>query len=93
MIRTEVADLLAEADAIWIFLGLEGDRAIFALDVPEASDPAKGGPLAGLGYFRDARMAGSMVSIEHGALIAQAKAMIDWHQRHGFARAAARQPG
>ena len=52
--------------------------------MPDASDPAKGGPLAGLGYFRDARMAASMVSIEHAALIAQAKAMIDWHQRHGF---------
>ena len=84
LIRSEVANSLADADAICIFLGLEGDRAIFALDVPEASDPAKGGPLAGLGYFRDARMAGSMVSIEHAALIAQAKAMIDWHQRHGF---------
>jgi len=84
LIRAEIADSLAGADAICIFLGLEGDRAIFALDVPEESDPAKGGPLAGRGYFRDARMAASMVSIEHAALIAQAKAMIDWHQRHGF---------
>jgi NAD+ diphosphatase len=25
-----------------------------------------------------------MVSLEHAAIIAQAKAMIDWHQRHGF---------
>ncbi len=84
LIRPEIADSLADAEAICIFLGLEGDRALFALDVPEARDPTKGGPLAGLGYFRDARMAASMVSIEHAALIAQAKAMIDWHQRHGF---------
>ncbi len=84
LIRAEIANSLADPAAICIFLGLDGERAIFALDLPEASDPAKGGPLAGLGYFRDARMAASVVSIEHAALIAQAKAMIDWHQRHGF---------
>ena len=84
LIRSEIADSLASAEAIWIFLGLDGDRAVFALDVSEAGEPAKTGPLAGLGYFRDARMAASMVSIKDAALIAQAKAMIDWHQRHGF---------
>src|ERR1700683_385931 len=84
LLRPGIADSLAGAEAPCIFLGLEGDRAVFALDVSEADDPTKVGPLAGLGYFRDARMAGSMVSIEHAALIAEAKAMIDWHQRHGF---------
>jgi NAD+ diphosphatase len=57
---------------------------VFALDISDAADPANSGPLAGLGFFRDARVAGSMVSIKGAALIAQAKAMIDWHQRHGF---------
>src|SRR5580698_4326748 len=84
LIRSEIADSIAGDDAISIFLGLDGDRAIFALDVSEAGEPAKTGPLAGLGHFRDARTAASMVSIKDAALIAQAKAMIDWHQRHGF---------
>src|SRR5579871_6353269 len=84
LIRSGIADLLASADAPCIFLGLDGDQAIFALDVSEANEPTKTGPLAGLGYFRDARMAASMVSIKDAAIIAQAKAMIDWHQRHGF---------
>jgi NAD+ diphosphatase len=79
-----IADSLAGTEASRIFLGLEGDRAIFALDITEAGDPANVGPLAGLGYFRDARMAASMVSIRDAAIIGQAKAMIDWHQRHGF---------
>ncbi len=69
---------------VCIFLGLDGERAVFALDVSAAADPANIEPLAGLGYFRDARVAGSMVSIKDSAIIAQAKAMIDWHQRHGF---------
>ena len=84
LVRAGIVDALVEAGALCIFLGLDGERAVFAIDVPEAGDPATVGPLAGLGYFRDARVAASMVSIEHAAIIAQAKAMIDWHQRHGF---------
>src|ERR1700722_19683020 len=84
LIQPGIADSLAAPDAVCIFLGLDGDRAVFALDVSNADDPANVGPLAGLGYFRDARVAGSLVSIKDSAIIAQAKAMIDWHQRHGF---------
>ncbi len=84
LLRPEVADSLAGEGALCIFLGLDGDIAVFALDISEAGDPAKEGPLAGLGYFTDARTAGQMVSIRDSAIIAQAKALIDWHQRHGF---------
>jgi NAD+ diphosphatase len=84
LLRPGIADSLASGSAACIFLGLDGDRAVFALDVSEATDPAKVGPLAGLGHFRDARVAGSMVSIKDAAIIAEAKAVIDWHQRHGF---------
>jgi len=84
LVRPGIADSLASAEAPCIFLGLDGDRAVFALDVSEARDPANAGPLVGLGYFREARTAAQMVSIEHAAIIAQAKALIDWHQRHGF---------
>ena len=84
LLRAGIVESLVNGDALCIFLGLDGDRAVFALDVSDAADPADVGPLAGLGYFRDARVAGSMVSIKDSAIIAQAKAMIDWHQRHGF---------
>jgi len=84
LVNPEIADSLGLDDAISVFLGLDGEQAVFALDISEIANPTKTGPLAGLGHFRDARMAGSMVSIEHAAIIAQAKAMIDWHQRHGF---------
>jgi NAD+ diphosphatase len=84
LIQTGIADSLAAPDAVCIFLGLDAERAVFALDVSNADDPANVGPLAGLGYFRDARVAGSLVSIKHSAIIAQANAMIYWHRRHGF---------
>ena len=84
LLRPEIVDSLAGAEATCIFLGLDGDRAIFAVDVPETADPANAGAPAGLGYFRDARAAAQIVSSKHAAIIAQAKALIDWHQRHGF---------
>ncbi len=84
LVHPEVVDSLAEPDAPCVFLGLDGDVAVFALDIAAAKDPANEGPLAGLGYFRDARVAAQMVSLKAAAIIAQAKAIVDWHQRHGF---------
>ena len=84
LLKPRLTDVLAADGAPCIFLGLDGDRAVFALDISAAENPAQKGPLAGLGFFRDARAAGQMVSIKEAAIIAQAKALIDWHQRHGF---------
>jgi NAD+ diphosphatase len=84
LLRPGIADSLAGEQAPCIFLGLDGDIGVFALDISAAGDPANEGPLAGLGYFRDARVAAQMVSLKHAAIIAQAKSLIDWHQRHGF---------
>jgi NAD+ diphosphatase len=84
LLRPEIAEGLVSGEAACIFLGLSGDRAVFALDVTAAGEAVKAGPLAGLGYFCDARTAAQTVSIKDAAIIAQAKALIDWHQRHGF---------
>src|SRR5215470_18112392 len=51
LVQPAVADSLAGKDATWIFLGLDGERALFALDVCAAEDPSKAGPLAERGYF------------------------------------------
>ncbi|HXW84212.1 MAG TPA: NAD(+) diphosphatase [Candidatus Binataceae bacterium] len=83
LLAPEAADRLAGERAAWVFLGLRDGRAIFALEIPDTYDPAAG-PLAALGHFRDARVAAQMVSMEDAAIMAQAKALIDWHQRHGF---------
>jgi NAD+ diphosphatase len=84
LLRPEVVDSIPGANGPCILLGLDGDTALFAQDVVSAENPAKARPLAGVGHFRDARMAAQMVSIKDAAIIGQAKAMIDWHQRHGF---------
>src|SRR5579863_315696 len=84
LVHPEIADALADEDAACVFLGLDGDLAVFALDLAASGDPGTREPLAGLGHFREARNAAQIVSIKDAAIIAQAKAIIDWHQRHGF---------
>ncbi|HXM00481.1 MAG TPA: NAD(+) diphosphatase [Rhizomicrobium sp.] len=85
-LRPGLAESLAAPDAPCILLGLENGCAHFALDISAARDPANEGPLAGLGHFREMRaaaMAGGL-SDKDIAMCGQAKAVIDWHQRHGF---------
>jgi NAD+ diphosphatase len=84
LLRPGLCETLAAPDAPSIFLGLEGDTAMFALDISAARNPTEEGPLAGLGHFRDARAAAATLPMKDAAIMGQAKAMIDWHNRHGF---------
>jgi NAD+ diphosphatase len=79
-----LCETLAAPDAPCVFLGLDGDHAIFALDISAAADPEREGALAGLGQFRDLRAAAALLPPDEIAILAPAKALIDWHQRHGF---------
>ncbi len=83
-LRPGCCEILAGPDAACVFLGLDDGRAVFALDVSAAPDPESAGPLAGLGHFRDLRAAASLLPPKDVAILGQAKALIDWHQRHGF---------
>jgi NAD+ diphosphatase len=79
-----LCESLAGADAACVFLGLEHDRAVFALDISTASEPESAGPLAGLGRFRELRASAALYPDNDLAILGQAKSLIDWHQRHGF---------
>lgn len=79
-----LCESLAAPDAPCIFLGMERDNALFAIDISAARDPANEGPIAGLGHFRDMRAAAAVLPEKDTAILGQAKAMIDWHNRHGF---------
>src|ERR1700749_625423 len=82
--RPGLCESMAAPDAPCVFLGLEGERALFALDVSATNDPENGGPLAGFGRFKEARGAAMALPMKDAAIMGQAKAMIDWHNRHGF---------
>ncbi|HEY1632840.1 MAG TPA: NAD(+) diphosphatase [Rhizomicrobium sp.] len=83
-LRPGLCETLAAPDAPCVLLGLDDGTALFALDVSAARDPAAEGPLAGLGHFRDMRAAAMVLGAKDTAICGQAKAMIDWHNRHGF---------
>jgi NAD+ diphosphatase len=83
-LRPGLVEPLAGPDAISVLLGVENGHAYFAHDISAARDPANEGPLAGLGHFREMRAASMQLPARDTAILGQAKAMIDWHQRHGF---------
>jgi NAD+ diphosphatase len=85
-LRPGLCETLAAPGAPDVLLGLDEGRAVFALDISAAPDPMNEGPLAGLGHFREMRAAAmsGALSDRDIALCGHAKAMIDWHQRHGF---------
>ena len=78
-----LASGLGAPGAVEVFLGLDGDTPVFARDISALPDPLAGA-LAGHGHFRDARSAASLLALKEIAILGQAKALIDWHARHGF---------
>jgi NAD+ diphosphatase len=71
---------LAGPGAVCVLLGLEGEEALFALDVPAAAGEA----LQEFGQFRDLRAAAPFLRKKDLAILSQAKAMMEWHKRNGF---------
>jgi NAD+ diphosphatase len=80
------APSLAGTDATVLFLGLDAASAPhFAVEAPKDRDLAgDDGLLAGLGDFEELRGIGPMLTASDAALIGAAKAVVDWHARHGF---------
>ncbi len=83
-VTPELALPLMRPGAITIFLGMHRDCAHFAIDISGLPDPSAEGALAGLGTFADLRMVAEEIDPGDAAILAQAKSVIDWHQRHGF---------
>jgi NAD+ diphosphatase len=62
-----------------VFLGLEGQQALFAVDIGGDSEPDMG-----IGTFAEMRASAFVLPVRDTAIAGQAKALIDWHRRHGF---------
>lgn len=67
-------------DAPSVFLGLDADGA------PRFACAASGADLVSDfgGRIVDARAAAASLPVGHAAIVAQARALVDWHARHGF---------
>jgi NAD+ diphosphatase len=66
------------------FLGLIDGAPHVAVEVSGIADPAERPELAAAGAFVDLRVAGPLLQPADGALLAYARALIWWHQRHRF---------
>jgi len=74
--------LISKANII-VFLGLYQEIAYFALDISAMDDYAiniEFGP----NQFEELRRIGALIPKNYGALMAYARGMIHWHQRHIF---------
>ncbi len=69
-----------------LFLGLDGETPIFAVEIEGAGDPAEG-PARGLGRFPDMRAAAALLPEAETAMAGAAKGLFDWRRRHGFCAA------
>ena len=72
-----------DAGAPFIFLGIEDNACHFAIDVSAIENP-KRPPNSDWGKFIDVRSIAPQLSSGEAGALAQARSMIDWHNRHGF---------
>jgi NAD+ diphosphatase len=74
-------------DPLIVFLGInKRGKALFAADISSVKDPEQHAALKGLGGFEDLASLANQGSITPTelAIMAQAKSMLDWHNRHQF---------
>ncbi|HJN91392.1 MAG TPA: NAD(+) diphosphatase [Dehalococcoidia bacterium] len=67
-----------------VLLGMHDGIAHFAIDISGLEDGAEALSHIENAAYVDARAAATQVSITDAGMLAQAKAQIDWHARHGF---------
>jgi NAD+ diphosphatase len=75
----DARDLILTAESITV-LGTARDTTYFAIGLHAEGDT----PLAGMGKFHNLRWAAALLEEQECALLAYAKSMALWHQRHHF---------
>ena len=79
-------ELLAEIQpaAAPVFLGTADEIPHFAVDISGLSDPLETLELAGVASFEDLRGVGAALSPEDASICAQARSLVDWHDRNAY---------
>ncbi len=79
----EAGDLLDSAQQE-VVLGLEGETLYIGLDLSHLDDPYGHPRIDSEGAFEDLREIGPVIPAQEGAILAHARGMLTWHQRHRF---------
>ncbi len=66
-----------------IMLGLHDGVTHFAVELSDENAAASVERCTRV-RFEDCRTAGELLSVQEGGIVAQARAQLDWHRRHGF---------
>jgi len=82
-ISGEAAGTLRMQGGPWAFLGMQGEQAVFAVDISTADDPVPLLPES-LGRFIDLRSVGWGVPRPEAAVLAHARGLMHWRARHRF---------
>ncbi len=85
-LSTSAAAQLAGGEERMLFLGLDGEGAMFAIDLDGVADPSEGA-LSGLGRFENLRTLAPLLGSNEAAMAATAKAVFEWRRRHRFCSA------
>jgi NAD+ diphosphatase len=67
-----------------ILLGMRDGIAHFAVDVSSLADPAGALGLDSVAEFLDVRGVAGQLELEDSGIVAQARALVDWHATHPF---------
>jgi NAD+ diphosphatase len=78
-----VRDRLAADRLTWVFLGLDGEVPVFAVDLPAAA-VEQIPEIAAAGEFVDLRRVGAVMPAVDASLMSWARALLAWHRRHHF---------
>jgi NAD+ diphosphatase len=82
-ISGETAVTLRMQEGPWAFLGLLDEQAVFAIDISAADDPVPLLPET-FGTFADLRSVGWGVPRPEASVLAHARGLMHWRQRHKF---------
>ncbi len=80
---TETA-VLGDSAAEPVFLGRDGETAVFAVDLSHLAEADAETLAAEHGVFEDLRAVGPLMARREGAILAYARGLLYWHQRHRF---------
>ncbi len=67
-----------------VLLGLQSGAAHFAVDITQNDAAATAIAAKPALRFEDCRAAGELLSAREAGIVAQARAQLDWHNRHGY---------